>query len=70
VASQFPLDFIAPEQQPLMESLKGKSGKLVLKSNETNKQQTTMSVVYSFDGKEFAGKHLLDMLNTLYLLTK
>jgi hypothetical protein len=70
VASQFPLDFIAPEQQPLMESLKGKSGKLILKSNETSKEQTTMSVVYSFDEKEFAGKHLLDMLNTLYLLTK
>jgi hypothetical protein len=30
----------------------------------------SLMIVASFDGKEFAGKHLLDMLNTLYLLTK
>ncbi len=70
VASQFPIDFLAPEQQPLMESLKGKSGRMALKSGETTLDHTKLSLSYTFEGEENAGKHLLDMLNTLYLITK
>ena len=70
VANQFPVDFLSPEQQPLMESLKGKSGTMSLRSGKTTINKTAITLSYSFEGQDDAGKHLLDMLNTLYLLTK
>lgn len=70
VASQFPIDFLKPEDQALMESLKGKSGNLSLRSGKTTLKNTEVSLLYTFEGNDDSGKHLLDMLNTLYLLTK
>ena len=70
VANQFPTDFLLPEQVPLMESLRGKSGTMSLRSGKTTLQNTEISLSYGFESSEDSGKHLLDMLNTLYLLTK
>ena len=70
VANQFPIDFLLPEQQPLMESLRGKSGNMVMRSGKTTVNKTELSLSYSFETNEDSGKHLLDMLNTLYLITK
>lgn len=70
VANQFPIDFLLPEQQPLMESLRGKSGNMVMRSGKTTLNKTELSLSYSFETNEDSGKHLLDMLNTLYLITK
>lgn len=70
VASQFPVDFLLPEQQPLMESLKGKSGNMIMRSGKTTINKTELTLSYSFEANEDSGKHLLDMLNTLYLITK
>ena len=70
VANQFPADFLLPEQVPLMESLRGKSGTMSLRSGKTTLQNTEISLSYGFESSEDSGKHLLDMLNTLYLLTK
>ncbi len=69
-ASKFPTDFLQPEQQRLIESLKGKSGNMKLTSSDTSSNQTNVSLVYSYEGQENSGKHLLDLLNTMYLLTK
>lgn len=69
-ASKFPTDFLQPEQQRLIESLKGKSGNMKLTSSDTSSNQTNVSLVYSYEGEENSGKHLLDLLNTMYLLTK
>jgi hypothetical protein len=70
VANQFPADFLLPEQVPLMESLQGKSGTMSLRSGKTTLKNTEISLSYGFESSEDSGKHLLDMLNTLYLLTK
>jgi len=69
-ASKFPTDLLQPEQQRLIESLKGKSGNMKLTSSDTSSNQTNVSLVYSYEGQENSGKHLLDLLNTMYLLTK
>ncbi len=70
VANQFPMEFLLPEQVPLMESLRGKSGTMTLSSGKTTLRNTEISLSYGFETLEDSGNHLLDMLNTLYLLTK
>lgn len=70
VANQFPMEFLLPEQVPLMESLRGKSGTMTLSSGKTTLRNTEISLSYGFETSEDSGNHLLDMLNTLYLLTK
>ena len=70
VAGQFPVDFLSAEQQPLMESLKGNSGSMSLQMGETTLDKTKLSISYAYAGEGEPGKHLLDMLNTIYLLSK
>jgi hypothetical protein len=70
VAQKFPSDFLEPSQQALMEFLRNKTGSLNLQSGETTLQSTSVKLDYSFNDSERSGKHFLDLLNTLYLLTK
>jgi len=70
VAQRFPSDFLNPEQQPLIDFLRNKTGALSLKSGVTTDESTSVSVVYTFTDSERSSKHFLDLLNTLYLLTK
>jgi hypothetical protein len=51
-------------------SLKGKKGELELISSKTTTQKTTYDLTYRFDTNlENAGKYLLDLVNTAYLLS-
>ena len=70
VAQKFPSDFLDPSQQELMEFLRNKTGSVTLRSGETTLQSTSVKLKYSFNDSEKSGKHFLDLLNTLYLLTK
>lgn len=70
VAQKFPSDFLDPSQQQLMEFLRNKTGSVTLRSGETTLQSTSVKLKYSFNDSEKSGKHFLDLLNTLYLLTK
>lgn len=70
VAQKFPSDFLDPSQQQLMEFLRNKTGLVTLKSGETTSHSTSVTLNYSFNDTEKSGKHFLDLLNTLYLLTK
>lgn len=70
VAQRFPSDFIDPSQQPLMDFLRNKTGSITLHSGETTTNATSLRMNYTFQDKERSGKHFLDLLNTLYLLTK
>ncbi|MFM7663426.1 MAG: hypothetical protein ACKO68_02750 [Bacteroidota bacterium] len=70
VAQKFPSDFLDPSQQQLMEFLRNKTGSMTLRSGETTLQSTSVKLKYSFNDSEKSGKHFLDLLNTLYLLTK
>lgn len=70
VAQKFPSDFLDPSQQQLMEFLRNKTGTMTLVSGETTLESTAVTLNYSFNDEDKSGKHFLDLLNTLYLLTK
>jgi hypothetical protein len=58
-----------PRQEELLQSLKGKSGQIELTSSKTTSEQTKFNLHYSFTGEETTGKHLLDLINSLYVVT-
>lgn len=65
---RFPTEVLTPRNAEIVSSLKGKSGKLELTSSETTTEHTTFKLSYSFVGTESTGKHLLDLVNSLYLI--
>ncbi|MEN9968175.1 MAG: hypothetical protein RIR94_347 [Bacteroidota bacterium] len=64
----FPTEVLTPRNAEIVSSLKGKSGQITLTSSETNTEHTTFKISYSFEGTESTGKHLLDLVNSLYLI--
>ena len=67
---RFPKDLLSPNQNEMIESLRGKSGSIELKSSKTSKEKTLLNLTYSFSGNEQTGKHLLDLINTSYVVSK
>jgi hypothetical protein len=68
--NRFPKDILSPRQNEMIESLRGKSGSLELRSSKTTKEKTSINLTYSFSGIEQSGKHLLDLINTIYVVSK
>jgi len=68
--NRFPTDILNPRQNEMIQSLKGKSGKLELTSSETTINHTSFDIKYVYEGKESSAKHLLDLLNTIYVVSK
>ena len=70
VAEKLPVDFFPNEQQRLIESLKETRGQLALHSERGQALYSKYHVNYRYEGAENSGKHLLDLLNTVFLFTK
>ncbi len=70
VAEKLPVDFFPNEQQRLIESLKETRGQLALYSEPGKALYSKYHVNYRYEGTENSGKHLLDLLNTVFLFTK
>jgi hypothetical protein len=68
--NRFPLDILNPRQTEMIQSLKGKSGKLELTSSETTSNHTSFDLKYVYEGQESSAKHLLDLINTIYVVSK
>jgi hypothetical protein len=68
--NRFPIDLLSPEQNEMIQALKGKSGKLELTSGETTSTHTTFDLKYVYEGQESSAKHLLDLINTIYVVSK
>ena len=65
---RFPTEVITPRNAEIVNSLKRKSGHLELTSSETTEAHTTFKLSYRFESDESTGKHLLDLVNSLYLI--
>jgi hypothetical protein len=67
--NRFPVGLLNPRQEEILQSLKGKSGQFELNSSSTTSEQTKFNLQYSFEGEETTGKHLLDLINSIYVVT-
>jgi hypothetical protein len=68
--NRFPSDLLNERRNEMINSLKGKSGKMYLKSSKTTSKSTNFNITYEFQGDEKSGKHLLDVINTLFIFSK
>ena len=68
--NRFPSDLLTEQRSEMINSLKGKSGKMYLESSKTTNKSTNFKLTYEFRGEENSGKHLLDLVNTLYIFSK
>lgn len=67
---RFPMDILNDRQNEMIQTLKGKSGNLELISSKTSVKQTEFKMEYTYQGTDPSGKHLLDLINSLYIVTK
>jgi hypothetical protein len=68
---RFPRDFFNDKQNSILDAMRGKTGKMELVTSQTSQHKTNFDLVYSFSGKyENAGKYLLDLLNSVYVISK
>jgi hypothetical protein len=70
VINKLPREMFSAERYELLESMKGKKGIMEMTSSKTTTSKTVYKMTYSFDGADNAGKYLLDLVNTAYILSK
>jgi len=68
--NRFPMDILNERQNEIIQTLKGKSGKLELISSKTSIKKTEFTLQYTYQGEDQSGKHLLDLINSIYIVTK
>ena len=68
--NELPRDMFTDDRFELIESLRGKTGEIIATSSKTTKEKTTYNITYEFIGNDNAGKYLLDLLNTAYIISK
>jgi hypothetical protein len=68
---RFPRDFFNDEENAILDAMRGKTGVMELKTTKTSNQKTNFDLVYNFEGSfENSGKYLLDLLNSVYVISK
>jgi hypothetical protein len=70
MVNRLPESLLDDHRFSVLSSMKGKKGEMEIVSTKTSKQKTTYHLTYTFDGTfDNAGKYLLDLVNTAYLVS-
>lgn len=68
---KLPREMFTSKQNKILDAMKGKTGVLELTSSKTTTSNTKFKLTYDFDGSfDNSGKYLLDLVNSIYVLTK
>jgi len=68
---KFPRDFFSEEQNAILDAMRGKTGVMELTTTKTTSEKTNFKLVYNYEGKyDNSGKYLLDLLNSIYVISK
>lgn len=69
--SKLPREIFTSKQNEILDAMRGRTGVIELTSSKTTKEKTAFDISYRFEGNyENSGKYLLDMVNTVYVLSK
>jgi hypothetical protein len=67
----FPRDFFSQRENEILDAMRGKTGTMELTTSKTTKEQTNFDLVYNFGGSyDNSGKYVLDLLNSIYVISK
>lgn len=67
---KFPVGFLDDKQKRVIERLQNQSGLFELSSSDSELNHTVYKMRYGFQGDGSSGKQFLDMINSLYILSK
>ena len=68
---KLPREMFTTKQNNILDAMKGKTAVLELTSSKTTVSNTKFKLTYDFDGSfDNSGKYLLDLVNSIYVLTK
>jgi hypothetical protein len=66
-----PRGIFSDEENEIIDVIRGKSGTIELTSSETSSTETTFNLLYNFEGEyENSGTYILDLINSLYVISK
>ena len=65
-----PRELFNDEENELIDVVRGKSGKIEFTSSETTSNKTSFNLAYDFDGDSDASTYILDLINSLYVISK
>jgi hypothetical protein len=66
----FPVDLLGAKENQIIESLRGKTGIIQLKTTKAKKKNANIQLTYSDFSDNQTGKHLLDLINAIYVASK
>lgn len=68
---RLPRGMFTPKQNELLDAMREKTGIMELTSSSTSKRKTSFDIVYNFSEKYGnSGKYILDLVNSIYVLSK
>ena len=67
---RFPVDLFGAKENQIIESLRGKTGIIQLKTTKAKKKNANIQLTYSDFSDNQTGKHLLDLINAIYVASK
>ena len=68
---ELPRELFNDQENEMIDVIRGKSGKFELTSSETTSSGTKFNLVYKYDGEyESTGTYILDLINSLYVVSK
>jgi hypothetical protein len=65
-----PRELFNDEENELIDVVRGKSGKIEFTSSETSSAKTSFNLAYDFEGDTDASTYILDLINSLYVISK
>lgn len=69
--SSVPREMFTEKQNEILDAMRGKTGIIELSSSKTTKEKTVFHLTYRFEGNyDNSGKYLLDLVNSVYVLSK
>lgn len=71
IIDKLPREMFNQEQNDLLGAMRGKTGEMEITSSKTTKSHTHFDITYNFTGQyENAGKYILDLINSIYVISK
>jgi len=68
--SELPREMFSESDNEMIDIFREKSGTIELTSKKSTKKSTEYALVYTFDSEEDSGTYLLDLINSLYVISK
>jgi hypothetical protein len=69
--SNLPREMFNTKQNEILDTMRGKTGVFELTSSKTTQNKTNFKLSYAFEGAyENGGKYVLDLVNSMYVLSK